>query len=181
MAASRSWSPMRSTRPSDPPHEPRGPASVNQGLAISVFHTISLSPAFTSAGGQTSPHRPRLVVSRSTCSLLSPSPHANSCRIGTAVIWTVMSEVTETGSFCCENSLVGVKTKFPGDLDLFPHRKYRFSRQSVMWTKSLFFSDEVSGFSKYIFWFMSFTCTLWIYTQYCTFNLYQYSSRCLCS
>jgi hypothetical protein len=28
--------------------------------------------------GQTSPHRPRLVVSRSTCPPLSPSPHANS-------------------------------------------------------------------------------------------------------
>jgi hypothetical protein len=35
--------------------------------------------------GQTSPHRPRLVVSRSTCPPLSPSPHANNF-IGTAVI-----------------------------------------------------------------------------------------------
>jgi hypothetical protein len=33
--------------------------------------------------GQTSPHRPRLVVSRSTCPSLSPSPHANSFVIGT--------------------------------------------------------------------------------------------------
>ena len=38
--------------------------------------------------GQTSSHRPRLVVSRSTCPPLSPSPHANSFRIGTAVINT---------------------------------------------------------------------------------------------
>jgi hypothetical protein len=38
--------------------------------------------------GQTSPHRPRLVVSRSTCPPLSPSPHANSFIIGTAVINT---------------------------------------------------------------------------------------------
>jgi hypothetical protein len=38
--------------------------------------------------GQTSPHRPRLVVSRSTCPPLSPSPHANSFTIGTAVINT---------------------------------------------------------------------------------------------
>jgi hypothetical protein len=38
--------------------------------------------------GQTSPHRPRLVVSRSTCPPLSPSPHANSFLIGTAVINT---------------------------------------------------------------------------------------------
>ena len=38
--------------------------------------------------GQTSPHRPRLVVSRSTCPPLSPSPHANSFIRGTAVINT---------------------------------------------------------------------------------------------
>ena len=36
--------------------------------------------------GQTSPHRPWLVVSRSTCPPLSPSPHANSFIIGTAVL-----------------------------------------------------------------------------------------------
>ena len=38
--------------------------------------------------GQTSPHRPRLVVSRSTCPPLSPSPHAHSFIIGTAAINT---------------------------------------------------------------------------------------------
>ena len=38
--------------------------------------------------GQPSPHRPRLVVSRSTCLPLSPSPHANSFIKGTAVINT---------------------------------------------------------------------------------------------
>jgi len=38
--------------------------------------------------GQTSPLRPRLVVSRITCPPLSPSPHANSFVIGTAVINT---------------------------------------------------------------------------------------------
>jgi hypothetical protein len=38
--------------------------------------------------GQTSPHRPRLVVSRSTCPPLSPCPHANSFVVGTAVINT---------------------------------------------------------------------------------------------
>jgi hypothetical protein len=37
---------------------------------------------------QTSPHRPRLVVSQSRCPPLSPSPHANSFVIGTAVINT---------------------------------------------------------------------------------------------
>ncbi len=38
--------------------------------------------------GQTSPHRLRLVVSRSKCPPLSPSPHANIFVIGTAVINT---------------------------------------------------------------------------------------------
>jgi hypothetical protein len=33
--------------------------------------------------GQTSPHRPRLVVSRSTCPPISPPPHANSFVLGT--------------------------------------------------------------------------------------------------
>jgi hypothetical protein len=39
-------------------------------------------------GGQTSPHKPRLVVSHSTCPPLSSSPHANSFVLGTAVINT---------------------------------------------------------------------------------------------
>jgi len=39
-------------------------------------------------GRLTSPQRPRLVVSRSTCPPLSPSPHANSFILGTAVINT---------------------------------------------------------------------------------------------
>jgi hypothetical protein len=39
-------------------------------------------------GGQPSPHKPRLVVSHSTCPLLSSSPHAHSFVFGTAVINT---------------------------------------------------------------------------------------------
>jgi hypothetical protein len=39
-------------------------------------------------GGQPSPHKPRLVVSHSTCPPLSSSPHANSFVLGTAVINT---------------------------------------------------------------------------------------------
>jgi hypothetical protein len=38
--------------------------------------------------GQTSPHKPRLVVSHSTCPPLSSSPHANSFVLGTAVLNT---------------------------------------------------------------------------------------------
>jgi hypothetical protein len=37
-------------------------------------------------GGQPSPHKPRLVVSHSTCPPLSSSPHAHSFVLGTAVI-----------------------------------------------------------------------------------------------
>ena len=37
-------------------------------------------------GGQTSPHKPRLVVSHSICPPLSSSPHAHSFVLGTAVI-----------------------------------------------------------------------------------------------
>jgi hypothetical protein len=39
-------------------------------------------------GGQPSPHKPRLVVSHSTCPPLSCSPHAHSFVLGTAVINT---------------------------------------------------------------------------------------------
>jgi hypothetical protein len=54
----------------------------------SFFHTISLSPRSLVRDGQTSPHRLRLVVSRSTCPPLSLSPHANSFKIATEVINT---------------------------------------------------------------------------------------------
>jgi hypothetical protein len=75
-----------------------------QGCGIVAAPVRSLSrspfpppPSFTQSpspprslvrDGQTSPHRPRLVVSRSTCPPLSPSPHANRFVIGTAVINT---------------------------------------------------------------------------------------------
>jgi hypothetical protein len=67
------------------------------GIVAAPVHAPSRAPppSFTQSpspprslvrDGQTSPHRPRLVVSRSTCPPLSPSPHANSFIIGTAVI-----------------------------------------------------------------------------------------------
>jgi len=48
--------------------------------------------------GQTSPHKPRLVVPRSTCPSLSPSPPAHSFIIGPAVIntHTPTTEAKET-------------------------------------------------------------------------------------
>jgi hypothetical protein len=52
------------------------------------FTQSPFSPRSLVRDGQTSPHRPRLVVSRSTCPPLSPSPHANNIVIGTAVINT---------------------------------------------------------------------------------------------
>jgi len=43
------------------------------------------SPRSLVCGGQTSPHKPRLVASHSTCPPLSPSAHAHSFVIGTVV------------------------------------------------------------------------------------------------
>jgi len=55
-----------------------------------VAHVLHCPPPPRSLvlNGHTSPHRPRLVVSHSTCPPLSPSPHANSFVIGTAGINT---------------------------------------------------------------------------------------------
>jgi hypothetical protein len=62
-------------------------------LLFPLLLSHNLSPVLLVRDGQTSPHslcghRPRLVVSRSTCPPLSPSPHANSFEIGTTVINT---------------------------------------------------------------------------------------------
>jgi hypothetical protein len=57
-------------------------------LKYRVPHGSHPPPRSLVRDGQTSPHRPRLVVSRSTCPPLSPSPHANSFIIGTTVINT---------------------------------------------------------------------------------------------
>jgi hypothetical protein len=89
---------------------PRAPAALRInlnvegcGIVAAPVHAPSLAPlllplpSFTRSpspprslvrDGQTSPHRLQLVVSRSTCPPLSPSPHANSFIIGTAVINT---------------------------------------------------------------------------------------------
>jgi len=80
--------------------QPQYPGLWHRGSpsALSFSHSPSRpSPSLTQypsppcslvRDGQTSPLRPRFVVSRSTCPLLSPSPHANSFVIGTAVINT---------------------------------------------------------------------------------------------
>jgi hypothetical protein len=56
-------------------------------LPLLLSHNLS-PPRSLVRDGQPSPHRPWLVVSRSTCPPLSPSPHANSFIKGTAVINT---------------------------------------------------------------------------------------------
>jgi hypothetical protein len=61
--------------------------------------------------GQPSPHRPQLVVSRSTCPPISPSPHANSFVLGPAVINTH----TPAGGWAC--------TSNAGVLGLIPKRE----------------------------------------------------------
>ena len=58
-------------------------------LSTNKQHSLS-PPRSLVRDGQTGPHRPRLVVSRKPCPPLSPSPHASSFIIGTAVINTHM-------------------------------------------------------------------------------------------
>jgi len=61
----------------------RSPSSPPPSFTQSPFPPRSLV-----RDGQTNPHRPRLVFSRSTCPPLSLSPHTNSFILGTAVINT---------------------------------------------------------------------------------------------
>ena len=53
------------------------------------FTHYPFPPRSLVCGGQPSPHKPRLVVSHSTCPPLSSSPHAHSFVLGTAVINTL--------------------------------------------------------------------------------------------
>jgi hypothetical protein len=50
------------------------------------FTHYPFPPRSLVCGGQPSPHKPRLVVSHSTCPPLSSSPHAHNFVLGTAVI-----------------------------------------------------------------------------------------------
>ena len=52
------------------------------------FTHYPFPPRSLVCGGQPSPHKPRLVVSHSTCPPLSSSPHAHSFVLGTTVINT---------------------------------------------------------------------------------------------
>jgi len=70
-----------------------GPAIINtHGPAVlrsappPSFTQSPYPPRSLVRDGQTSPYRPRLVVSRSTCPPLSSPPHANSFVLGPAVI-----------------------------------------------------------------------------------------------
>jgi len=91
--SARSFS-RRSPSPPPPsftqyPSPPRSLVRDGQTLGLAggnVPRKINTPTALQSP--KTSPLRPRLVVSRSTCPPLSPSPHANSFVIGTAVINT---------------------------------------------------------------------------------------------
>jgi hypothetical protein len=65
------------------PPRTRSPSSRHPPLTHYPFPLRSLV-----CGGQPSPHKPRLVVSHSTCPPLSSSPHAHSFVLGTAVINT---------------------------------------------------------------------------------------------
>ncbi len=65
------------------PSRTRSPSSCHPPFTHYPFPLRSLV-----CGGQPSPHKPRLVVSHSTCPPLSSSPHAHSFVLGTAVMNT---------------------------------------------------------------------------------------------
>jgi hypothetical protein len=81
--------------------------SLSHSSSPSFFHTISLSPRSLVRDGQTSPHRPRLVVSRSTCPPLSSAPHANSFVIGSAVIKHIPGRAGSVLGLHSRRSIVG--------------------------------------------------------------------------
>ena len=88
----------------------------------------SFPPRSLVRDGQTSPHRPLLVVSRSTCPPLFPFPHANIFVIGTAVINTHASTSSAcfhlagtTWSACLRESL----SKGPGTCEEPPEAPWR--------------------------------------------------------
>jgi hypothetical protein len=66
----------------------RSPSPRHPPLTQNAF-----SPRSLVRGGQTSPHKPRLVASHSTCPPLSSSPHAHSFVLGTAVINMISSSL----------------------------------------------------------------------------------------
>jgi hypothetical protein len=88
---------------------------------------------------QTHPHRPRLVVSHSTCPPLSSSPHANSFVIGPAVIKHTLCHA-RTGSaatfslYACEIFLP-ICTRKPSKLSLYFLARLQpsYSLRSAVW------------------------------------------------
>jgi hypothetical protein len=71
--------------------------------------------------GQTHPHRPRLVVSHSTCPPLSSFPHAHSFVIGPAVIKHTPNRHWHMGSVCSSmsSSCLQGQVRFGGGVLLF--------------------------------------------------------------
>ena len=105
-----------------------------EGCGIVAAPVHAPSPSFTQSPSpprslvrdeQTSPHRPRLVVSYSTCPPLSPSPHANSFVRGTAVINT--HTILRESKMGTDESLKTVqrtvtRTKATDTYDILSHR-----------------------------------------------------------
>jgi hypothetical protein len=76
-----------------------GPAVINTHTPALCCSNSNKHTALLVRDGQTRPHRPRLVVSRSTCPPISPLPHANSFELGPAVINTHTQRSTAIRSF----------------------------------------------------------------------------------
>jgi hypothetical protein len=105
---------------------------------VKVPGSSRVPPRSLVCDGQTSPDRPWLIASRSTCLPLSPSAHANSFVIGTAAINTHTNTVpaivsTSTrmhGNFCVFSfyRLTGRPRRTSRPLECHRNRTHRFKR-----------------------------------------------------
>ncbi len=88
------------------------PSRTSLLLPLLLSHNLPL-PRSLVRDGQTTPHRPRLVVSRSACPPISPPPHATSFVLGPAVINTHASGIERAG-FNTQQTPPGKKGEGPG-------------------------------------------------------------------
>jgi hypothetical protein len=86
------------------------------------FTHYPFPPRSLVCGGQASPHKPRLVVSHSTCPPLSSSPHAHSFVLGTAVINTHIPHLktfSHDACTCRRFAVMGLRVGFININDMY--------------------------------------------------------------
>jgi hypothetical protein len=79
-------------------------------------------------GGQAGPHKPRLVVSHSTCPPLSSSPHAHSFELGTAVINTHNKHTHTCTRFCSNKHTLHPRNICRGQWRCSSHPRIKYPR-----------------------------------------------------